>query len=137
MRDLREKVKNVEALRERLKSVESELARVFVTEGELAGYDDVLARDIEVRMQAATVAGGSSDWAGGLRESGVAVGSPGSVGGHTVEEVTSEEAETGEERSESVERMSEGGDNENPNREAGVDSELESFTNVRKSVEEP
>lgn len=137
MRDLREKVKNVEALRERLKSVESELARVFVTEGELAGYDDVLARDIEARMQAAMVADGSSDGAGWLRESGVVLGSPGSVGGHTVEEVTSEEAGTGEERSESVERMSEGEDNENPDREAGVDPELESFTNARKSVEEP
>lgn len=94
-----------------------------MTGGELAGYDDALAREIEARMEAATaVAGESSDGAGGL---GVVVGSPGSAGEHTIEEVTSEEAVTGEERSE--ERTSEGEDNENQNREAeeglvGVDS---------------
>lgn len=121
-------------LRERLKTVEDELARVFVTDGELAGYDDALAMEIEARMQAVMGAGGSSDGAGGF---GVVVGSLDSAGEHTVEEVTSEEAGTGEERSESVERMSDGGDNENPNREAGVDLELEGFADSRKLVEEP
>lgn len=131
LRDLREKVKNVEVLRERLKVVEGELARVFVTDGELAGYDDALAREIEARMQAVMGAGGSSDGAGGF---GVVVGSAGSAGEHTVEEVTSEEAGTGEGRSESVERMSDGEDND---REAGADLELESFADFRKPVEEP
>lgn len=125
----------MDTLRERLKEVEGELAKVFVKSehydgGELPPYDDSLAREIQEAIERAETEASSEDDGGEMRESAVVVGS--SPEEHTAEEVTSEEAKTGDEGSIEVKTSEEGEPSERRGSAKQVDLEKESFADAAK-----